>query len=173
MYYYIHISERIYSDLCRVKRIFYRNPKPLNGHAPFFLAILDPLDKNERIYSDFYALFKPILAIIVGGLNRSDWVGMLRFQHADTIAVLTALEDVVSEGLQGGEIVRLGELGSLQVSVSGQGVEKEEEYNDGLIERKRILFRPGRTLRDTLSTLSFERVEVKPKSKGKTEEEVL
>lgn len=47
----------------------------------FFLAILDPLDKNERIYSDFYALFKPILAIIVGGLNRSDWVGMLRFQH--------------------------------------------------------------------------------------------
>lgn len=81
MYYYIHISERIYSDLCRVKRIFYRNPKPLNGHAPFFLAILDPLDKNERIYSDFYALFKPILAIIVGGLNRSDWVGMLRFQH--------------------------------------------------------------------------------------------
>lgn len=47
----------------------------------FFGAILDPLDKNERIYSDFYALFKPILAIIVGGLNRSDWVGMLRFQH--------------------------------------------------------------------------------------------
>lgn len=83
MYYYIHISERIYSDLCRVKRIFYRNPKPLNGHAPFFLAILDPLDKNERIYSDFYALFKPILAIIVGGLNRSDWVGMLRFQHVN------------------------------------------------------------------------------------------
>ena len=81
LYYYIHISERIYSDLCRVKRIFYRNPKPLNGHAPFFLAILDPLDKNERIYSDFYALFKPILAIIVGGLNRSDWVGMLRFQQ--------------------------------------------------------------------------------------------
>ena len=47
------------------------------------MAILDPLDKNERIYSDFYALFKPILAIIVGGLNRSDWVGMLRFQHAE------------------------------------------------------------------------------------------
>ena len=81
LYSYIPISERIYSDLCRVKRIFYRNPKPLNGHAPFFLAILDPLDKNERIYSDFYALFKPILAIIVGGLNRSDWVGMLRFQQ--------------------------------------------------------------------------------------------
>ena len=49
----------------------------------FFWAILDPLDKNERIYSDFYALFTPILAIIVGGLNHSDWVGMVRFQHAE------------------------------------------------------------------------------------------
>ncbi|WP_300729915.1 hypothetical protein, partial [uncultured Bacteroides sp.] len=31
--------------------------------------------------SVFYALFKPILAIIVGGLCRSKWVGMLRFRH--------------------------------------------------------------------------------------------
>lgn len=98
MYYYIHISERIYSDLCRVKRIFYRNPKPLNGHAPFFLAILDPLDKNERIYSDFYALFKPILAIIVGGLNRSDWVGMLRFQQGDSIKFFKGIRKIFGVG---------------------------------------------------------------------------
>jgi len=50
---------------------------------------LDLLDKNERIYSDFYALFKPILAIIVGGLNRSDWVGMLRFQQRNNWDDLT------------------------------------------------------------------------------------
>ena len=54
-----------------------------------FFAILDLLDKNERIYSDFYALFKPILAIIVGGLNRSDWVGMLRFQQRNNWDDLT------------------------------------------------------------------------------------
>ena len=47
------------------------------------------MDKNERIYSDFYALFKPILAIIVGGLNRSDWVGMLRFQQRNNWDDLT------------------------------------------------------------------------------------
>ena len=50
---------------------------------------MDLLDKNERIYSDFYALFKPILAIIVGGLNRSDWVGMLRFQQRNNWDDLT------------------------------------------------------------------------------------
>ena len=47
------------------------------------------MDKNELIYSDFYALFKPILAIIVGGLNRSDWVGMLRFQQRNNWDDLT------------------------------------------------------------------------------------
>ena len=50
---------------------------------------MDLLDKNERIYADFYALFKPILAIIVGGLNRSDWVGMLRFQQRNNWDDLT------------------------------------------------------------------------------------
>lgn len=86
--------------------------------------------------------------------------------RADTMAVLTALEDAVSEGLQGGEIVRLGELGSLQVSLSGQGAETEDKYHDGLIERARILFRPGRTLRDALDVLAFERVEVKDKEES-------
>lgn len=90
--------------------------------------------------------------------------------RSDIVAVLTALEDVVSEGLQGGEIVRLGELGSIQVGLSGKGTEKKEDYTDGLIHRKRILFRPGMTLRNMLSTLSFERVEVKAKKKGEEEE---
>lgn len=90
--------------------------------------------------------------------------------RSDIVAVLTALEDVVCEGLQGGEIVRLGELGSIQVGLSGKGADKAEEYNDGLIQRKRILFRPGMTLRNMLSTLSFERVEVKPKKKPQEKE---
>lgn len=36
----------------------------MNGYTPFFQA-----------------LFKANLAIIVGGLSRSEWVGMLRFRH--------------------------------------------------------------------------------------------
>ena len=80
-YYYILISERIYSDFCILKRTFYRNQKPLNGYAPFFMAFCGVFSWNERIYSVFQALFKAILAIIVGGLSRSEWVGMLRFRH--------------------------------------------------------------------------------------------
>ena len=45
---------------------------------------------------------------------------MCTVTRADVMAVLTALEEIVSEGLQGGEIVRLGELGSLQLGLSGE-----------------------------------------------------
>ena len=38
----------------------------MNGYTPFFQA-----------------LFKANLAIIVGGLSRSEWVGMLRFRHRE------------------------------------------------------------------------------------------
>ena len=40
----------------------------MNGYTPFFQA-----------------LFKANLAIIVGGLSRSEWVGMLRFRQETEI----------------------------------------------------------------------------------------
>ena len=68
--------------------------------------------------------------------------------RADVMAVLIALEDVVSDSLANGEIVRLGELGSLQVSLKGKGSDTAEEYHDGLIEdRERQNHLPWR--RDT------------------------
>lgn len=53
----------------------------MNGNATFFRAFFGVFDDIERIYSVFLAVFKPILALKVGGLNRSEWVGMLRFRH--------------------------------------------------------------------------------------------
>ena len=40
---------------------------------------------------------------------------------ADVYAVLVALEDVIMEALQSGEIVRLGDLGTFQIGISGKG----------------------------------------------------
>lgn len=81
--------------------------------------------------------------------------------RADVMGVLVALEDVVAEGLQGGEIVRLGELGSLQLSLSGTGAETKEEYNDSMIEKVRVLFRPGQTLQEAINNITYEEVPVK------------
>ena len=77
---------------------------------------------------------------------------------ADVYAVLVALEDVIAESLQNGEIVRLGELCTLQVSLSGKGALTEEDYDVSLIKKSRINFRPGSALGGCLSGLTFQKV---------------
>lgn len=94
---------------------------------------------------------------------------MCTVTRADVMAVLIALEDVVSDSLSNGEIVRLGELGSLQVSLSGEGATTKDDYHDGLIQKAKILFRSGRTLSNMLTSLRYEKVEQKYK-KEETEE---
>jgi hypothetical protein len=52
----------------------------------------------------------------------------------------------------------------LQVGLSGKGALTEEEYNDNLIKRAKINFRPGKVLAGALDTLSFSKV---PGSRGR------
>ena len=80
---------------------------------------------------------------------------------SDVYAVLVALEDVVADAIQNGEIVRLGELCTLQVGLSGKGSLTEEDYNDTLIKRAKINFRPGKVLAGALGTLKFSKVPIK------------
>ena len=80
---------------------------------------------------------------------------------SDVYAVLVALEDVVSDAIQNGEIVRLGDLCTLQVGLSGKGSLTEEDYNDTLIKRAKINFRPGKVLASALQTLKISKVPIK------------
>ena len=90
---------------------------------------------------------------------------------SDVYAVLVALEDVVSEAIQNGEIVRLGDLCTLQISLSGKGALTEEDYNTSLIKRAKINFRPGTALANALASLNFSKVAIKYQKEE--EEEVL
>ena len=93
---------------------------------------------------------------------------------SDVYAVLVALEDVIAEAIQNGEIVRLGELCTLQVSLSGKGAMTEEEYTTSLIERTKINFRPGKILSNALSSLNYTKVAVKyPKEETEGEDEEM
>ena len=80
---------------------------------------------------------------------------------SDVFAVLVALEDVISEALKSGEIVRLGDLGTFQIGISSKGALTEEDYDETLIKKARINFRPGMALVGILSNLSYKKVKVK------------
>mgnify|MGYP003429472010 FL=1 len=87
----------------------------------------------------------------------------------DVYAVLVALDDVVKEAIQNGEIVRLGELCTLQVSLSGKGTLTEKEYDDSLIKKAKIIFRPGTILADALESLKYSKVPIKYPKEEKEE----
>ena len=90
---------------------------------------------------------------------------------ADVHAVLVAMEDVFVDALKGGEIIRLGDLGTFRVSLSSKGSLTEKEYTSSLITKSRIIFRPGSVLSDALTNLSFSKLTEKKEDDEEAEEE--
>ena len=100
---------------------------------------------------------------------------MCTLTYADVAAVLIALETTICKCLANGEIVRLGELGSMRLSLKSSGAAVADEFLPSLIKRSRILFRPGASLHLMMKSLSFEKVAkikkktVEPEAEGPTE----
>ena len=90
---------------------------------------------------------------------------------SDVYAVLVALEDVITDALRGGEIVRLGDLGTLQIGISSKGAVTEEDYSDSLIKKTRINFRPGSAIVGVLDNLTFAKVKPRYSKADKEAEE--
>lgn len=72
-------------------------------------------------------------------------------------AVLNDLTKVLSRHLADGKIVRFGDFGSFQISLSSEGAETAAKFNSSLIKGSKILFRPGIDLRDMLTTVKYEK----------------
>lgn len=87
--------------------------------------------------------------------------------RADISAVLIALSTVVTDGLKSGEVVRLGNLGSMQIGISSTGAKEKDQFTSANITKARIKFRPGKDLIGALTDLSYRQVE--PKSKKTTQ----
>ena len=90
---------------------------------------------------------------------------------SDVFAVLVALEDVITDALKGGEIVRLGDLGILQIGISSKGAVSEDDYTEELIKKARINFRPGLALAGILTGLTYKKVAKKTVAKTEESEE--
>jgi len=76
---------------------------------------------------------------------------------ADCYLIIMALVHTVSHELEQGNIVRLGPLGSFQISVHGNGSVSPEEVGPSNINSASIVFRPGKQLKQMLQQLHYER----------------
>ncbi|MCU4164826.1 HU family DNA-binding protein [Carboxylicivirga caseinilyticus] len=77
---------------------------------------------------------------------------------ADIRAVLYAMVEMMQESLEEGQIVRLGDLGSIRVNVSSNGEEEADKVNAHSIKGAKAVFTPGQRLKDMLKNLKYEKV---------------
>ncbi|MRI62554.1 HU family DNA-binding protein [Ornithobacterium rhinotracheale] len=77
---------------------------------------------------------------------------------ADIRAVLYALVDVMQTSLEEGNAVRLGELGSMRVSISSEGKSTADEVTAASIKGAKVIFTPGKDLKKMLNNLTYEKL---------------
>ena len=76
---------------------------------------------------------------------------------ADIRAVLYAMVDVMKASLEDGQIVRLGDLGSLRISIASNGEATAEKVTAKSIKGAKTIFTPGTDLKELLKNLKYER----------------
>lgn len=78
---------------------------------------------------------------------------------ADIRAVLYAMVDVMKDILAEGKAVRLGDIGSLRINISSNGMPTAEEVNASCIKSSKVIFTPSKDSKSILSTLEYKKID--------------
>ncbi len=105
----------------------------------------------------YYAASQSSGELTLAGLSKRI-EQMCTVNGADIRAVVYAMVEVMKLEMADGKIVRLGELGSLRVNISSEGVENEEDVKAGIIRNAKVIFTPGKDLKTMLETLTYEKI---------------
>lgn len=122
----------------KIKAVKRRNPQDVEAPEKFYATSV-----NDG-HVDFKKLAKQI-------------AGQCTVRVADCQAVLAALEENIITQLRDGKIVHLGDVGTLRVSLSAEGREALEEVSHQDVKKAKLLFRPGKSLSQSLKTLEYQK----------------
>lgn len=85
---------------------------------------------------------------------------------ANVKAVLDNLNFVLDMELKAGRIVQLGEFGNFRLSLSSGGAESRDAFSPAMLKKAKILFTPGKSLRETAGSVGFTSMDEKKKPTG-------
>jgi len=74
---------------------------------------------------------------------------------ADIRAVLYAMVEEAVAGLEDGRIIRLGDLGSLRITLSSEGKTTAAEVTGAAVKKAGVIFTPGAKLQSMFKTVKF------------------
>lgn len=72
--------------------------------------------------------------------------------------MLDNLVDQIPNFLLDGQTVNLGELGSFRLTVSSEGAETPEAFSVGMINGVKIIFTPGKPLKEKMAKAKFKQI---------------
>lgn len=110
---------------------------------------LDPSAAN-KFYASSFVDGKADIEVLTRRMEQNSTVS-----GADIRAVLYSLTEFVPELLSDGKTVRIGDLGSFRISLSSEGSDTAEEVDSHNIRGAKILFTPGKKLKEMLGKLSY------------------
>ncbi|MDR1459604.1 MAG: HU family DNA-binding protein [Bacteroidales bacterium] len=88
-----------------------------------------------------------------------DVVAISSLSRGDVSNVIETFIEVIPKYLLMGKSVSLGELGTLRISFTSEGIENPDEFSIGMIKGAKILFTPGIELKKSLADLKYEKGE--------------
>ncbi|RXP52922.1 hypothetical protein EC396_10790 [Lutibacter sp. HS1-25] len=101
-------------------------------------------------------------AISNGEVSSDELIDILsektKIHKADCVRFMMYLEETMVEQLENGKIVRLGDIGYFQVGISSNGVDAETKVTAKTINAAKINFRVGKSFRNMLKGLIYEKV---------------
>ncbi len=114
---------------------------------------LKPADPKK-----WYATAKSTGEFTLRKLSKEIAEGSTTVSDTDVLAVLNDLTKILRRHLENGEIVRFGDFGSFQITVSSEGAGSEEKFHASMIKGSKVVFRPGVDLKEMQNNLKFEKM---------------
>lgn len=76
--------------------------------------------------------------------------------QGDVLNVLRMAAILMGRYMSEGDSVSMGDFGKFQFHISSHGADTRDEFNQSLIKKVRVQFRPGIFIRESLKNLTFE-----------------
>ena len=121
----------------KYKKVLKKNPMVPAAPAKFYMQPVSDGKVDKRMITDDL--------VLVSSLSRGD-----------ISSVIENLIDIMPKYLLMGKSVQLGELGTLRVSFLSEGADSMDELNPSMVRGQKIIFTPGKLLKELLPKLTFE-----------------
>jgi predicted histone-like DNA-binding protein len=101
-------------------------------------------------------------AVSKGEVNLDDLARIVAsrttMSRPDCFGVIMALSDVIGESLANGNIVRIDNLGTFQLNLSGTPADTEAALGKSNIKAAKINYKPSRDLKTRMKKITYKRM---------------